>query len=343
MSTYTTSWKSPSNIALVKYWGKKPNGVQLPANASISFTLNNCATTTKLTYSEQDTLEIEVLLEGEKEPSFIPKIQKFIERIAPIFPFVKTGKYRIDTSNSFPHSSGIASSASGMSALALCICDIAKEKGVLAENDFKQTASVLARLGSGSASRSIYGPMGVWGEHPDFEESSDDFAIPYSDINPVFTNFCDTILLVHQGQKTVSSTVGHNLIDNHPFANQRFAQAQENMSELQQILKSGDLDKFIALVESEALTLHSLMMSSNPYFILMKSNTLKIIEAIWEKRRTDGVKWCFTLDAGANVHFLYPQTDKQAAAEFIESELKQYCENGSCIHDEVGMGAERIV
>ena len=154
MSTYTTSWKSPSNIALVKYWGKKPNGVQLPANASISFTLNNCATTTKLTYSEQDTLEIEVLLEGEKEPSFIPKIQKFIERIAPIFPFVKTGKYRIDTSNSFPHSSGIASSASGMSALALCICDIAKEKGVLAENDFKQTASVLARLGSGSASRS---------------------------------------------------------------------------------------------------------------------------------------------------------------------------------------------
>ncbi len=342
MSTYTTSWKSPSNIALVKYWGKKPNGIQLPANASISFTLNNCATTTKLTYSEQDTLEIEVLLEGKYEPSFIPKIHKFIERIAPIFPFVKTGKYHIDTSNSFPHSSGIASSASGMSALALCICDIAKEKGLLAENDFKQTASVLARLGSGSASRSVYGPMGVWGEHPDFEGSSDDFAIPYADIHSVFTDFCDTILLVHQGQKTVSSTVGHNLIDNHPFANQRFAQAQENMSELKQILKSEDLDKFIALVESEALTLHSLMMSSNPYFILMKSNTLKIIEAIWEKRKNDGVKWCFTLDAGANVHFLYPQADKQAAAAFIEDELKKYCENGAYIHDEVGIGAERV-
>jgi diphosphomevalonate decarboxylase len=342
MSTYTAFWKSPSNIALVKYWGKKPNGIQLPANASISFTLNHCSTTTKLTYMEQETLEIEVLLEGKSESGFVPKIQKFIERIAPIFPFVKTGKYLVDTSNSFPHSSGIASSASGMSALALCICDIAKEKGLLAEKDFKQTASVLARLGSGSASRSVYGPLGEWGFHPEFEGSSDEFAIPFSDIHPVFSDFCDTILLVHQGQKTVSSTVGHNLIDEHPFAPQRFEQAQDNMSELKQILNSGDLDKFIALVESEALTLHSLMMSSNPYFILMKPNTLKIIGAIWEKRRTDNVKWCFTLDAGANVHFLYPQADKQAAEAFIENELKQYCENGAYIHDEVGMGAERV-
>ncbi|MFT4996617.1 MAG: diphosphomevalonate decarboxylase, partial [Flavobacteriales bacterium] len=66
MSTYTTAWKSPSNIALVKYWGKKPNEVQIPSNASISFTLNNCATTTTLTYEEQSTLEVKVLLEGKE-------------------------------------------------------------------------------------------------------------------------------------------------------------------------------------------------------------------------------------------------------------------------------------
>ena len=63
---------------------------------------------------------------------------------------------------------------------------------------------------------------------------------------------------------------------------------------------------------------------------------------ILTKRERDGVKWCFTLDAGANVHFLYPQVDKDAAIQFIETELKQYCENGAFIHDEVGMGAERI-
>jgi diphosphomevalonate decarboxylase len=342
MTTYTAAWKSPSNIALVKYWGKKPEGTQMPSNASISFTLNNCATTTKLTLVEQADLEITVLLEGNHEPSFVPKIEQFLKRIAHIFPFVTTGKYIIDTSNSFPHSSGIASSASGMSALALCICDIAKEKGLLAEKDFKQTASILARLGSGSASRSIYGPMGQWGEHPNYIGSSDEFAIPYAAIHSVFTDFCDTILLVHRGQKTVSSTVGHGLLNNNPYASARFHQAQKNMIAMKSILTSGDLDAFIALVESEALTLHSLMMSSNPYFILMKPNTLKIIEAIWAKREKDGVKWCFTLDAGANVHFLYPQADKEAAIHFIETELKQYCENGAFIHDDVGKGAERL-
>ena len=342
MTTYTTAWKSPSNIALVKYWGKKPEGVQIPSNASISFTLSNCATTTKLTFTEQEDLEITVLLEGKEEPDFIPKIEQFLHRISRIFSFVLKGKYTVDTSNSFPHSSGIASSASGMSALSLCICDIAKEKGLLAEEDFKQTASILARLGSGSASRSVYGPMGQWGEHSDYEGSSDEFAIAYSDIHSVFTDYCDTILLVHRGQKTVSSTVGHGLLTDNPYAPARFAQAQENMTAMKAILKSGDLDAFIALVESEALTLHSLMMSSNPYFILMKPNTLKIIEAIWEKREKDGVKWCFTLDAGANVHFLYPQADKVAAQDFINEELAQYCENGAFIHDEVGMGSERI-
>jgi diphosphomevalonate decarboxylase len=342
MSTYTTAWKSPSNIALVKYWGKKPNEVQIPSNASISFTLNNCATTTTLTYEEQSTLEIKVLLEGENQPDFVPKIEQFLKRIAHIFSFVTTGKYTIDTSNSFPHSSGIASSASGMSALSLCICDIAKEKGLLTEDKFKETGSELARLGSGSASRSVYGPLGVWGEHSDFAGSSDNFAVAYNEVAEVFKNYCDTILLVHKGQKTVSSTVGHGLIDDNPYAPARFKQAGENMTKLQSILKSGDLDGFINLVESEALTLHSLMMSSNPYFILMKSETLKVIEAIWAKREKDGVKWCFTLDAGANVHFLYPQPDKDAAHHFIETELKAYCENGAYIHDEVGMGAVRV-
>lgn len=342
MSTFISSWKSPSNIALVKYWGKKPTGIQLPANASISFTLSNCATTTKLTYTEQETLAIKVLLDGDEEPSFVHKIEQFITRVAPIFPFVKTGRYLIETSNSFPHSSGIASSASGMSALALCICDIAVEKGELTENNFKGTASELARLGSGSASRSVFGPMGEWGKHNDYAGSSDDYAIGYDDIHPVFKDYCDTILLVHKGQKTVSSTVGHGLLDNNPYAEARFAQAGKNMTKMKAILKSGDLDAFIELVESEALTLHSLMMSSNPYFILMKPETLQVIEAIWKKRTEDGVKWSFTLDAGANVHFLYPKADKDSAARFIESELKQYCENGAYIHDEVGMGAERI-
>lgn len=339
---FNTSWASPSNIALVKYWGKKPERVQLPANSSISFTLSHCKTITHLKYKEAPELTIKLTLDEKDEPSFIPKIEQFLKRISHVFPFVTSGEYEVNTTNSFPHSSGIASSASGMSALALCICDIANKKGLLDSKDFFQTASILSRLGSGSASRSVFGPLSVWGEHSDFDGSSDEFAIPYTNASKIFNNYCDTILLVHKGQKSVSSSVGHNLVDNHPFSNARFRQASQNMSEIKSALESADIDRFITIIESEALTLHSLMMSSNPYFILMKPNTLKIINAIWEKRKISKEKWCFTLDAGANVHFLYPSEDKEMAIQFIKNELKQYCENGAFIHDCVGSGPEKI-
>ena len=343
MAVYNTQWESPSNIALVKYWGKKEKEVQIPANASISFTLANCVTTTDLSFEDANSLSVNVNLDGKPEPGFVPKIEQFLNRISTIFPFVLKGNYTINTSNSFPHSSGIASSASGMSALACAICEIAVKKEVLDDNHFMQTASELARLGSGSASRSLFGPLAVWGEHADFEGSSDNYAVGYNEIHNVFNDFCDTILLVHRGQKEVSSTVGHNLIIDHPFAAARFEKANENMTAIKEVLSSGDLDKFIEIVESEALILHSLMMrDSKPYFILMKPNTLSIIEKIWEKRKNEGLKWCFTLDAGANVHFLFPKADEQKAQEFVDNELKQFCQNEAYICDHIGSGPMKL-
>src|SRR5690606_30712639 len=125
-------------------------------------------------------------------------------------------------------------------------------------------------------------------------------------VNEVFRNYQDTILLVDKGEKQVSSTVGHDLMHGHPFAQQRFAQAHENLSAIKKALTDGDIDSFIKIVESEALTLHSMMMTSMPYFILMKPNTLEIINRIWKYRAATGITVCFTLDAGANVHVLYP-------------------------------------
>ena len=342
MKEYKASWESPSNIALVKYWGKKPDGVQLPSNASISFTLSKCVSKTSLTFREGKDFGIEILLDGNPALEFIPKVESFLKRISAVFPFVLDGSYSIETSNSFPHSSGIASSASGMSALALCICSIAVEKGQLKEADFMRTASRLARLGSGSASRSVFGPLAIWGEHSEIAESNDEFAIPYADIHPKFEDFCDTILLVHRGQKEVSSSMGHDLIKAHPFAKARFKSAEENMIKILHALKAGEMSSFIQLVESEALMLHALMMSSNPYFILMKPNTLAIIEAIWAKRKSENLDWMFTLDAGANVHFLYPKRDEQKAISFVDNELSQYCQDGAYICDQIGFGPREI-
>jgi diphosphomevalonate decarboxylase len=332
------TWKSPSNIALVKYWGKYD--VQIPANPSISFTLSKAVTTTTLKY-RNGSGQVKVFLDGEEVPSFLPKIQTFFERTEWMFPFLGEFDFQIHTSNSFPHSSGIASSASGMSALALCLMSVKQELGHTV-TDFHHEASEAARLGSGSGSRSVYGPLSAWGKHVEIEGSSDTHAVAYKDVDSVFTDFQDTILLVEKGSKAVSSTVGHGLMNGHPYAETRFNQAHENQSVLLRAMLEGDLATFGELVESEALTLHGMMMTSMPYFILMKPGTLEIIERIWAYREKTGNPVYFTLDAGANVHVLYPKSHKDVILEFIDTELRTFCKDGSYLCDEVGLGPQQI-
>jgi diphosphomevalonate decarboxylase len=339
---YSSCWRSPSNIALVKYWGKKPG--QIPFNASISFTLSNCYSETILSaFKKADHLRfsIELLLDGKPEPSFIPKIKSFFEHIESEMPLVGKYHWKIETRNTFPHSSGIASSASGMSALTLCLLSIAEKSGHKTD-DFIREASFLSRIGSGSACRSVYGGFNEWGLHPDCHGSSDLFAINLDHVHPVFADYCDTILIVHEGPKTVSSSIGHSLIGHHVFASSRFEHAQKQVSKLKGVLASGDIEAFTGIVESEALMLHAMMMTSDPCFILMKPQTLAIIESIWEYRKQKNNSFAFTLDAGANVHFLYTKADEANARKFIKDELLSYCHQGRFIDDQVGSGPVQI-
>jgi diphosphomevalonate decarboxylase len=347
-------WSAPSNIALVKYWGKKEN--QVPANPSVSFTLNNCKTITKLAFAKKEnnassslstssTFSFNLLFEGKPKEDFKPKIQKFLERIEIYCPYLKDYHFTIDTENTFPHSSGIASSASGMAALAMNIMSLEKALNPeMTEVFFYQKASFLARLGSGSACRSVKGSVVVWGNHAEINGSSDLFGVEFPGvIHDNFKNYQDTILLVDKGEKQVSSTVGHDLMHNHPFSEQRFAQAHENLSAIKKVLENGDLTEFIKIVENEALTLHAMMMTSIPYFILMKPNTLEIINKIWKFRNGTNIPICFTLDAGANVHILYPENVRVDAMQFITTELVGYCQNGNYICDTIGIGAIKIL
>tara|TARA_R110002074_G_scaffold85990_7_gene189969 strand:- start:499 stop:1584 length:1086 start_codon:yes stop_codon:yes gene_type:complete len=340
----SVKWASPSNIALVKYWGKKEG--QIPENPSISFTLSDCKTITQVTFSKKtgNNFSFDVYFEGEKNEAFKPKIQTFFERIETYVPFLKDYYFKIETSNTFPHSSGIASSASGMSAIALCLMDIEQSLSkVEVDNDyFNQKASFLARLGSGSACRSIEGELVVWGNN-ESAEGSDLYGVKFDgELHPNFHEYQDAILLVDKGVKQVSSTVGHKLMFDHPFAKERFSQAHNNLAKLIDVLISGDLKAFVEIVENEALTLHAMMMTSMPYFILMKPNTLEIINKIWEYRAKNMSNICFTLDAGANVHVLFPKAEKEQVYEFIKSELVAYCQNGHYICDSVGNGAKRL-
>lgn len=342
-NNYTTAWQSPSNIALVKYWGKYPG--QFPANPSISFTLDKSHTRTSVEadVERSGSLKVEFSYDGKPAPAFEDRIVKTLRNWEAHFPFLANSRLRINTVNSFPHSAGIASSASAMSALALCIGDIeARINGDSDENAFRKKASFIARLGSGSAARSVYPYAALWGASPGIPLSSDEYAIPLEGIAPVFKTFRDSILIVDPQKKEVSSSEGHALMEGHPFAPARFQQAEEHCLDLLDILKNEKLSDLVSLVEKEALTLHALMMSSSPGYLLMKGGTIEIIQRIRQFREQSGIPTCFTLDAGPNVHLLYPEKDESDVRMFIEQELQSFCKEAKVIHDRVGSGPSRI-
>jgi diphosphomevalonate decarboxylase len=345
ISSFQTTWSAPSNIALVKYWGKKE--LQIPCNPSVSFTLNQCRTTTSVRFerliNKQDHVSLAIQYDGKSAPSFEPKVKTFIDRILPYAPYLKDYHLQIDTVNSFPHSSGIASSASAMAALAAVVMDFEQQiYPSLAVEDQIKKCSFLARLGSGSAARSVEGPLVLWGQHNATPHSSDLFGVRWTKAADVFKTYRNTILLVDKGQKEVSSTVGHNLMHNHPFAENRFAQAKAHYQVLLTILEKGDMDGFSDLVEREALSLHAMMLTSSPSFILMHPKTIQIIKEVRRYRKTTGLHLTFTLDAGANVHLLYPAHEAEKIDQFIASDLRKYCQDNELIFDRVGTGLKKV-
>jgi diphosphomevalonate decarboxylase len=114
--------------------------------------------------------------------------------------------------------------------------------------------------------------------------------------------------------------------------------ATSNFNDLLSVLKSGDEGAFVRIVESEALNLHAMFLTSSPGYILMHPGTLAIIDKIRKYRNATGTFLCFTLDAGPNVHLVYPRHLRVNIREFIKSELLQWCENARWIDDEIGNG-----
>ena len=344
-------WQSPSNIALVKYWGKKHE--QIPCNPSISFTLQNAHTNTLLEWellSEPiiDGVDFNFYFHGEEKKDFSIRIAKYLNRMAEELPVLTKYHLTISSENTFPHSSGIASSASAMSALAATLVEMEAQINGVDNSDHRDKTRILrrvshlSRLGSGSACRSIYPKAALWG-HSDYRDSTDEYAVGLEEIlHPVFHDYGDAILLVDQDEKKVSSSAGHQLMEHNPYAEVRYEMARNNTEKLLDILKSGDLDNFTSLVEEEAMTLHALMMASSPGYILMHPNTIHILHLVREFRKNSGIPLCFTLDAGPNVHLLYPASSKEKVKEFILAQLVRYCKDNQWIDDKMGPGIHKL-
>ncbi len=327
---------APSNIAWIKYWGKKGN--QLAINPSLSMTLKKCLTRSKVEFNfgKSDDLKLFFQFEGKDAPRFIPKVKSFLSKIRELYPFVsELASVHISSENTFPHSSGIASSASAFSALALAF----EEVQAMAEGKSLdlERAGHAARLGSGSACRSFYDGFTLWGEIRG--EGSDTSGVKLENIHSKFAKLYNAICIVSSEEKEVGSSAGHALMEDHIYKSARTAQAKKNCESLMVALQTGNIELAGEILEEEALSLHGLMATSRPSFILMRPNTLSIIEQVKAFRKEHGPHVYFTLDAGPNPHLIYPEESKGLVEEKLLPNVKAFCEEGRIIMDENGPGA----
>jgi diphosphomevalonate decarboxylase len=327
----------------VKYWGKKP--VQIPANPSISITLSHAYTETTILFGPSGEMNLEFFFEGRRKPDFEQKVRNYLLARRAQLPFLGRLSLKISSHNTFPHSTGIASSASGMSALCLCLASMEQHFTGKPEtgDEFFQHASRFSRLASGSACRSVYGGYTVWGKHKLIAGSSNEYAVPVPvQVHPALRDMGDAILVVSSREKSVSSRAGHSLMDDHPYAPARFSMANRNIASLIRCLEDGDTHEFVKTTENEALNLHALMMSSDQSYLLIEPNTVSIVQSIRRYRLETGIPVCFTLDAGPNVHLIYPLAERENVVHFIENELLKYCEHGQYIDDGIGNGPVQL-
>lgn len=309
-------------------------------NPSLSMTLSACHTITRVSFELGESAEtnVEFRFHGKENEKFLPKINTFMERVSHLYPFVGNLKSLvIESENSFPHSSGIASSASAFAAMALAFEHI--QSGLDQEEQNLSRAGEAARLGSGSACRSLHSGFSTWGKLSE-KLGSDQFAQELDSVHPVFDGALNAILIVSSKEKSVGSTLGHSLMQGHPFAQARLAQANENCRLAIEYISEGKVWELGEIIENEAMTLHALMMTSSPSFMLMEPQTLAVIEKVRSFRKETNIPVFFTLDAGPNPHLFYLKGDKEQVEEKLLPSLASYCEQGRIIMDQRGEGAK---
>ncbi len=327
---YNVCYKAPSNIAFIKYWGKEAK--QIPMNPSISMTLDKCYTEMEIQFTPAaKTIVKSFEFEGQQNEQFKNKIQKYLDSVSANFK--EQVELSIKSENSFPHSAGIASSASSMAALSCCLGDFF---------DWNlKTSSSYARLASGSACRSLFPKYAVWGKSL-FPTSDNEYAVSFDEYDQKFEKMNDSVLIISGETKSISSSAGHQLMNEHFYKQGRVKQVNHHFEMMLKSMSEGDFDTFGQILETEAMSLHALMMSGPEAFTLLKPNSLLAIDKIRSFRQDSKLPVYFTIDAGPNIHLIYPSSAETDVRSFIDSELKSCCENELVIHDQIGNGPIKL-
>lgn len=294
--------RAHSNIAFIKYWGKQNEELRIPLNGSISVNLSNQHTTTTVEFSsslERDTFS----LNGKDED--IKRISIFLDRVRKLSHI--DIKARIVSENNFPTAGGLASSASGFAALSLAASTAAGLK--LSEKEL----TILARLGSGSACRSVPHGFVEWKKGNSNETSYAVSLYPetYWDIHMI-------ALIVSAKKKEIPSTLGQQKAVQNPFLQTRIERMNSKIQHIKSSLFKKNIHTFGEIMESETIEMHAIAMTSTPPILYWNSSTVAIMEKVWSLRRK-GTPVYFTIDAGPHVYLLVEKKNSLT----VEHEFKQ--------------------
>ncbi|NLW53219.1 MAG: diphosphomevalonate decarboxylase [Tissierellia bacterium] len=313
--------KAHANIALIKYWGKKDEKLFLPFNSSLSLTLDAFYTITdvKVIDGKSDVFYLDGKIQDEEETS---KISKFIDRFRKLSN--KDFCVRIDSKNHFPTAAGLASSASGFAALAGALNEIYETRLD------KKHLSIMARKGSGSATRSLFGGFVEWKKgHDDLSSFAEKFDDANWDIGMI-------IVILNDKKKKVLSRAGmKQTVETCPFYPAWVEDAKKDLEDIKVAIKEQDLDKVGEIAEYSAMKMHATMMATRPSIIYMQPKSLEVINMVKELRH-QGLSCYVTMDAGPNVKII---TSSRFKDEIIDK-LKNIIDKDKIIYSKVGTDLE---
>lgn len=296
-----------ANIALIKYWGKRNVGLNLPAVGSLSMTLDALKTETTVQVDEslkRDQFTLNGKLASDDQ---ILKVENFLDIL---YDYPNRPKLVIDSKNNFPTGAGLASSASGFAALTLAASTIYGK-----EFNRKQL-SQLARQGSGSAARSLFGGF-VEMKCGEGDTDDEDYAIQLYD-----SDYWDVRMLIaitSKEKKSIGSTAGMmHTADTSPFYSSWVKSSEEDISNMKDALAERDFEKMGVLAEHSSFKMHGLALSANPPLLYWNATTTETIHKIWQLRE-NGIPAYITMDAGPQVKIICLPENSDYIQNVLES------------------------
>jgi diphosphomevalonate decarboxylase len=297
---------APSNIALIKYMGKKDENSNLPDNSSLSYTLNNLLSTVSLELlpGKKDIWEPLTMPGGTEFKLSAAGQKRFIEhlgRIKSLFQY--QGGFLIQSSNNFPISSGLASSASSFAALTKCACAALSEltsKAIPSNDEQAQ----LSRLGSGSSCRSFYSPWALWK------------GDAVSTIDLPYTKLVHQVVVISNHEKEISSSEAHKRVKSSLAYVNRSQRAEERLKTLLNAFSLEDWPTLYEVCWQEFHDMHHLFKSCEQPFSYITDESQKVLNIIQDLWHKNGDGPLVTMDAGPNIHLLYRMDQAEFAHQF---------------------------